>query len=125
MIVALLVVAFSAHSLGVLAAGTNYVADSTAIALGILAVTVRDRVGGHWKAPTVVVGINVGALLVGSGFVLVAGVGCLVQGTPNIHGWPVLIVSARPSGTTQSLQGVAGCEQRPAEQPPRQHIAGG
>ncbi len=94
MIVALFVVGFSAHSLGVLAAGTDYVADSTAIALGILAVTIRDRVGEHSKAPTVVAGINAGALLVGSVFVLVAGVGRLVQGTPNIHGRPVLIVSA-------------------------------
>ena len=54
MIVGLVIVGLSAHSLGVLAAGWDYVADSAAIALGILAVTVRKRVGEHSKAPTVV-----------------------------------------------------------------------
>ena len=45
MIVGLIVVGFAAHSLGVLAAGGDYVADSTAIGLGIFAVAIRDRVG--------------------------------------------------------------------------------
>ncbi len=45
MIVSLVLVGLSAHSLGVLAAGGDYVADSTAIGLGILAVTIRDRSG--------------------------------------------------------------------------------
>ena len=39
MIVALVIVGFSAHSLGVLAAGVDYAADSAAILLGIIAVT--------------------------------------------------------------------------------------
>ena len=94
MIVSLVLVGLSAHSLGVLAAGGDYVADSTAIGLGIPAVTIRDRVGEHSKAPTAVAGINAAALLVVSVLVLAAAVRRLIQGTPDIHGLPVLIVSA-------------------------------
>ena len=93
MIAGLVVVGLSAHSLGVLAAGGDYVADSAAIALGILAVTIRQRVGEQSKAPTVVAGINATALLVVSALVLVAGVRRLVQGTPDVQGLPVLVVS--------------------------------
>ncbi len=98
MIVGLVLVGLSAHSLGVLAAGGDYAADSTAIALGILAVTIRDRVGEHSRAPTVVAGINAGALLVVSVLVLVGGVRRLIHGTSDIHGLPVLIVSAVATG---------------------------
>ena len=94
MIVSLVLVGLSAHSLGVLAAGGDYVADSTAIGLGILAVTIRDRVGEHSKAPTAVAGINAAALLVVSVLVLAAAVRRLIQGTPDINGLPVLVVSA-------------------------------
>jgi cobalt-zinc-cadmium efflux system protein len=94
MIVGLVVVGFAAHSLGVLAAGGDYVADSTAIALGIFAVSVRDRVGDQSKAPTVVAAVNATALLIVSVIVAVEGVRRLVNGTPEIHGLPVLIVSA-------------------------------
>ena len=94
MIAALVIVGIVADSLGVLAAGGDYVADSTAIALGILAVTMRSRNGKQSKAPTYVAGINATALLGVSAFVLVAGMRRLANGTPEIHGLPVLIVSA-------------------------------
>jgi cation diffusion facilitator family transporter len=98
MIVGLVVVGFAAHSLGVLAAGADYVADSTAIGLGILAVTIRDRGGAGSQAPTVVAGVNAAALLVVSVLVLVEGTRRLVDGTPVVHGLPVLIVSAVAAG---------------------------
>ena len=94
MIAALVIVGLAARSLGVLAAGGDYVADSTAIGLGILAVSIRERKGPESKAPTYVAGINAAALLAVSLFVLVAGVRRLVEGTPEIHGLPVLIVSS-------------------------------
>ncbi len=94
MIAALVLVGIAARSLGVLAAGGDYLADSTAIALGILAVTIRARNGEQSKAPTYVAGINASALLAVSAFVLVAGLRRLVDGTPEVHGLPVLIVSA-------------------------------
>jgi cobalt-zinc-cadmium efflux system protein len=93
MIVALVVVGFAAHSLGVLAAGGDYAADSAAILLGIIAVTVRERVGPESRAPTIVALINSAALLVVTVLVIVEAVWRLLHGTPEIHGLPVLITS--------------------------------
>lgn len=93
MIVALVVVGFAAHSLGVLAAGGDYAADSAAILLGILAVTIRERVGPESKAPTIVALVNGGALLVVTVLVIVEAVRRLLQGTPEVHGLPVLVTS--------------------------------
>jgi cation diffusion facilitator family transporter len=94
MIVGLLAVGLVSHSLGVVAAGGDYIADSTAILLGIIAVTVRDRRGQGSQAPTYVALINSGALLAVSVFVLVEAVRRLVDGTPAIRGLPVLVVSS-------------------------------
>jgi cobalt-zinc-cadmium efflux system protein len=94
MIVALVVVGLASHSLGVIAAGGDYVADSTAIVLGIVAVTIRDRVGPHSQATTYVALVNGTALLFVTGFVLTEAVMRLVNGTPDIHGLPVLVVSS-------------------------------
>jgi cobalt-zinc-cadmium efflux system protein len=93
MIVTLVVVGLLSRSLGVLAAGGDYVGDSAAILLGIIAVTIRERVGPTSKAATYVAAINAGVLLVVTVFVLVAGAGRLLNGTPVIHGLAVLIVS--------------------------------
>jgi cobalt-zinc-cadmium efflux system protein len=93
MIVALIVVGVVSHSLGVLAAGLDYIADSAAILLGIFAVAVRERNGPNSKAPTYVAGINATALLVVAVLVLTEAVRRLISGTPEIHGLPVLIVS--------------------------------
>lgn len=94
MIAALVIVGITAHSLGVLAAGGDYVADSLAILLGIIAVTIRDRVGPHSKAPTIVAAVNGTALLVVTVLVIGEAVRRLLHGTPEVHGLPVLIVSA-------------------------------
>lgn len=93
MIAGLVIVGFAAHSLGVLAAGGDYAADSAAILLGIIAVTIRDRVGPHSKAPTVVALINGGALLIVTILVIVEAGRRMLHGTPEIHGLPVLIAS--------------------------------
>ena len=98
MIVGLVIVGFAAHSLGVLAAGGDYVADSTAIGLGIYAVAVRERTGERAKAPTVVAAINATALLAVSALVAVEGIRRVIAGTPVVHGLPVLVVSAIATG---------------------------
>lgn len=94
MITGLIIVGISTHSLGLLAAGGDYIADSAAIALGIGAVVIRERVGEHSKAPTIVALINAVALLVVTVFVVGEAIRRLVHGTPDVHGLPVLIVSA-------------------------------
>lgn len=93
MIIGLVVVGVLTRSLGVLAAGGDYVADSAAILLGIVAVAARQRRGPHSKAPTYVAAVNATALLVVTAFVLIEAVRRLVNGTPEIHGLPVVIVS--------------------------------
>ncbi len=93
MIAGLVIVGLRAHSLGVLAAGGDYVADSAAIGLGIVAVAIRDRVGEHSRATTVVAAINASALLIVTGVVIIEAIRRLIEGTPTVHGLPVLIVS--------------------------------
>jgi cobalt-zinc-cadmium efflux system protein len=94
MIVALVAVGIASRSLGVIAAGGDYVADATAILLGIVAVTVRDRIGPHSQATTYVALLNGAVLLVVTGFVLTEAFDRLIHGTPDIHGLPVLVVSS-------------------------------
>lgn len=93
MIAGLVVVGLRAHSLGVLAAGGDYVADSAAILLGIVAVTIRDKVGARSQATTVVAAINATALLVVTVFVMVEAIRRLRGGVQEVHGLPVLVVS--------------------------------
>ncbi|MCA1703007.1 MAG: cation diffusion facilitator family transporter [Actinobacteria bacterium] len=93
MIAALVVVGIVSHSLGVLAAGGDYIADSSAILLGIVAVTIRERTGEDSQAPTYVAAINALVLLTVTGFVVVEAVRRLLHGTPAIAGLPVLVTS--------------------------------
>ena len=94
MIVGLVVVGFAARSLGVLAAGGDYVADSAAILLGIIAVRVRDRAGEKSQATTFAALVNASALVVVTVVVIVEAVRRLSGGAPTVDGLPVLIVSA-------------------------------
>lgn len=104
MIAGLVIVGILADSLGVLAAGGDYIADSSAIGLGIVAVTIRDRRGPQSKAPTYVAMINAAALLVVTLLVLVEAARRLAEGTPHVGGLPVLIVSV--IATTVMVVGV-------------------
>lgn len=93
MIVGLVAVGLTAHSLSVLAAGGDFVADSAALALGLVAISIRERVGPHSQATTIVAGIN--AVVLTAVTLVVAGeaIRRLVEGTPHITPLPVLIVS--------------------------------
>jgi len=93
MIASLLIVGLASHSLGVLAAGGDYVADSVAIVLGIMAIRIANHPHGHRQATTYVALINCLVLLGVTAFVIVGGVRRLMNNTPEIHGLSVLIVS--------------------------------
>lgn len=93
MIAGLLTVGLASHSLGVLAAGGDYAADSVAILLGIMAIQIAKHPHGHPKATTFVALINGLVLLVVTTFVIVEGIRRLVTHTPEIRGLAVLIVS--------------------------------
>lgn len=94
MIAGLVIVGITAHSVGVLAAGGDYIADSAAHALGPVAVTLRNRTGPTSRAPTVVALVNGTALLVVTGLVLAEATHRLTTYTPHVAGLPVLIISA-------------------------------
>lgn len=94
MIVGLVIVGLTSHSLGVLAAGGDFAADSTAILLGIIAIQVAKHPHGHPKATTYVALINALVLLTVTAIVMIEGIHRLTTHTPHIEGLPVLIVSA-------------------------------
>jgi cobalt-zinc-cadmium efflux system protein len=101
MLVAGLVVAgLSAHSLGVLAAGVDYLADAAAIGVSLLAIWLSHqppsprRPDGYRHATNVAALVNGGWLLVFSVLVGVGAIRRLVAGAPAVHGLMVLIASA-------------------------------
>lgn len=93
MITALVIVGLSSHSLGVLAAGGDYLLDCSAIALGLVAIYIRDRSTGRSKATTIVALINSLLLLIITSYVVVEALHRLSSYTPHIKALPILIVS--------------------------------
>jgi cobalt-zinc-cadmium efflux system protein len=95
LVAGLVVVGLGAHSLGVLAAGVDYLADASAIGVSLLAIWLARRPGGRYRnATNVAAVINAGWMLVVSIAVVAGGVQRLVSGTPHVDGRPVLIASA-------------------------------
>lgn len=93
MITALVIVGLKSHSLGVLAAGGDFIADSFAISLGLLAVHLRDNHGNE-RAPTYVALIN-GLLLISvTVFVAFQSIERLLTHNLEVQGLPVLVVSS-------------------------------
>lgn len=93
MVTGLIIVGLHSHSLGVLAAGGDYLADSAAICLGLLSIYISHHPRGYAKATSVAALINGLALLVVTGFVLFEAIRRLTSHTPEIAGLPVLIIS--------------------------------
>jgi cobalt-zinc-cadmium efflux system protein len=100
LIAGLVVVGVGAHSLGVLAAGGDYLADAAAIGVSLFAIGLSRRPpsprrpGGYPHATNVAALVNGGWLLVLSVLVIVSAIERLVGGAPAVEGLPVLIVSA-------------------------------
>jgi cobalt-zinc-cadmium efflux system protein len=89
----LVLVGLSSHSLGVLAAGGDFAADSTAIILGILAIQISKHPNGHPKATTYVAFINGLALLLVTTVVICEGIYPLTNHVPKVDGLPVIVIS--------------------------------
>jgi len=89
----------SAHSVGVLAAGGDYLADAAAIGVSLFAIGLarrpptRRRPGGYPRATAYAALLNVTLLLVGVAAVAAGAIGRLVTGPGHVHGLPVLIAS--------------------------------
>lgn len=97
MVLGLVVVGLVSHSISVLAAGGDFIADSSGIVLGLMAVHLRDK-HGHHRAPTYVALVN-GLLLLGiTAFVMAEAIDRLLTHNSRVHGLPVLIVSLISTG---------------------------
>jgi len=94
MIVGLSTVGFSSHSLGVLAAGGDYLLDSSAIIFGLSAIYIRNRNGEQSRATVIAALLNVFLLLIITITVTVEAINRLRTHAPHIHALPVLLVSA-------------------------------
>jgi len=99
LITALVAVGLAAHSLAVLAAGADYLADAAAIGVSLLAIWLagrppsRARPDGYPGATNVAALVNAGWLLVLNLVIAVAAIQRLAAGSHRVEGLPVLIVS--------------------------------
>ncbi len=98
LVAALVVVGVTAHSLGVLAAGVDYLADAAAIGISVTAIWLAHQSASRhrrWPDATHIAAlVNAGWLLALNIWVVVAAIRRLMSGATEVHGLPVLIVSA-------------------------------
>jgi cobalt-zinc-cadmium efflux system protein len=100
LITALVVVGLAAHSLAVLAAGADYLADAAAIGVSLLAIWLasrppsRARPHGHPRATNIAALVNAGWLLALNILIAAAAIQRLAAGSHRVEGLPVLVVSA-------------------------------
>jgi cobalt-zinc-cadmium efflux system protein len=104
LITALVIAGLAAHSLAVLAAGADYLADAGAIGVSLLAIWLagrppsRARPGGYPNATNIAALVNAGWMLILNLLIAVAAIQRLAAGARPVEGLPVLIVSGVAAG---------------------------
>jgi cation diffusion facilitator family transporter len=95
LVAALVTVGITAHSLAVLAEGSDYLLDAAGVGVALLAIRLSARPTSRTRpSPTDVAAlVNCGWLLVLEVLVVGAAAERLLTRTPPVHGLPVLIVS--------------------------------
>ena len=99
LVTGLVVVGLTAHSLGVLAAGADYLADAAAICVSLLAIWLSrrpltaSRPAGYPRATTIAALVNGGWLLCLCLLVVGDATARLAIGAPEVDGLPVLVAS--------------------------------
>lgn len=93
MVVALVTVGLAAHSLGVLAAGGDYLGDAAGVALSLVALRVSRHPHGHPRATSYAALANASFLLFVTAIVIIEALRRLITGTPHVEGLPVIIIS--------------------------------
>ena len=93
LVLALVVVGLAAHSLGVLAAGGDYLGDAAGVALSLFALRMSRHRRGHPRATTYAALANASFLLTVTVVVIVEALNRLIGRAPHVHGLPVIIVS--------------------------------
>ena len=94
LVAGLVITGLAAHSLAVLAAGADYLADAAAIGVSLLAIWLAGRPRGYPHATSFAALVNAGWLLVLNIAIGVAAIWRLAAGAHHVEGLPVLIVSA-------------------------------
>jgi cobalt-zinc-cadmium efflux system protein len=90
LVVGLAYVGATAHSLGVLAAGVDYLADAAGIGIAVSAIRLSARFP---KANALAAAVNAGWLFVLSLLMIATGIDRLATHPPAVHGLPVLVMS--------------------------------
>ena len=99
LVAALVAVGVTAHSLAVLAEGSDYLLDAAGVGVALLAIRLsarpasRARPDGYPNATSFAALVNGGWLLILELLVAGAAVDRLITGTPQVDGLPVLVVS--------------------------------
>jgi cobalt-zinc-cadmium efflux system protein len=99
LVAGLVMAGFSAHSVGVLAAGGDYLADAAAIGVALFAIALgrrppsQRRPGGYPRATTYAALLNVTLLLAVVILVVAEAARRLIAGVGQVHGLAVLIAS--------------------------------
>jgi cobalt-zinc-cadmium efflux system protein len=93
MILALVEVGLTANSLGVLAAGADYLADALGTGLSLAALRISRHPRGHPRATSYAALVNASLLLLVTMAVIAEAVYRLSTGAPSIDGLPVILVS--------------------------------
>lgn len=99
LVAALVTVGITAHSLAVLAEGSDYLLDAAGVGVALLAIRLsarpasRTRPNGYPTPTDVAALVNCGWLLILEILVAGAAAARLITRTPQVHGLPVLIVS--------------------------------
>jgi cobalt-zinc-cadmium efflux system protein len=97
MVLSLLLVGLLAHSLGVLAAGADYLGDALGAGLSLVALELHRR-RGRSRAPLAAALFNSSFLLLVTVVVAVAATHRLISGSPEVHGAPVIVISVVAAG---------------------------
>jgi cobalt-zinc-cadmium efflux system protein len=99
LVAGLVAVGVTAHSLAVLAEGSDYLLDAAGVGVALLAIRLSDRPAsrarpeGYPNATSFAALVNAGWLLVLELLVAATAVDRLITGTPEVDGLPVLVVS--------------------------------
>ena len=100
LIAALALIGVAAHSLGVLSAAGDYLADALAIALSIFSIRLARRSPtpkrsfGYERSTILAALVNASLVVAVMAAVVVAAIERLVNGVPHVHGGAVIVISA-------------------------------
>jgi cobalt-zinc-cadmium efflux system protein len=99
LVVGLVAVGITAHSLAVLAEGSDYLLDAAGIGVALLAIRLsarparRGRLNSYPAATDIAALVNCGWLLILEMLVVTVAAYRLITHTPEVHGLPILVVS--------------------------------